>query len=417
VPKGYEFALEGDISEPMKQAFRTYLAGRYGSDKVLQEAWRQVDVTLAEALLPTRVEVRSPTPNVRDYFRCYNRLNTALAESWCDALHEGGGGRPVGLSHGYAFGWPQQSEPPQGSGHAEPEPLLASKSVAYFVSPPTTRPEVRCPLSSHPIASLRHRGKHHVHVIESPSLFDLDPAQQLNLLALGFGYAAANGSHVALGELRSGPGSLVDTRERLGRIPYDDDAVRAGVEKLRRWHEAARQAESVGEVAVFISPTAVYGRGIDPLHGRRHVAEFRENTLGCVGVPFDEYYLFDFDAVAERYKAWVLLDIGDASETVWQKLSTAGSRAIQPAAQTLSAAELRERLSAAEVTAWSATDDFVTGNAATVTFAAHTDGGKSLDLPDSALIDAVSGDRLLPTNGRFLFEMAAGAVRVFDRVS
>jgi hypothetical protein len=421
VPEGYEFALEGDISEPMRRAFRGFLVEAYESDGALQQAWRQVGVTRETAELPTRVEVRSPLPNVRDYFRCYNRLNARLAAAWCQALSEGGDGRPVGLLHAYAFGWPQESDPPQGSGHAEPDRLLRSKGVDFLVSPPACGPDAACPLSSHPVASLRLHGKSHVHVVEAPSLVDRTPAEQMHLLTLNIGYAASHRSRVALGELRAGPGSLEDTRERMVRIPYDHDEVRAHVKRLCDWHGSLpTDAEPVrAQVAVFVSTTAVYGRGIDPLYGRRHVADFRERVLARVGLPFDEFYLADFEAVADRYRAWILLDVGDASDTVWQRVVAAGDRAIQPGAAGVdwTPATLRERLSAVGVEAWSDGDDFLAGSEACVCLAARGDGVKSLRLPDARLVDVVTGEVLLPADGCFRWPMRDGEVRLFARGS
>lgn len=395
-PQNVADPLEGDISAPMVEAFRAYLQEAYPSDDILREAWRDATATRAGAALPSRVEVRSPTPRVRDYFTCYNRLNADLAVAWCRALKAAAPDRLVFLPHAFVYGWPAQNLHPQGSGHNAPERILASGCVDALVSAPSLPAGSRLCLSQHPLASLRHRRVGHVHAVEAPSLTRARVEDQKRELTLAAGYAAVHGSALAWGEPRQGPGSLQDDRGRFATLPYDHPDVRAHLARLHAWHarHLAAGHRSVAELAVFTSPTACHHRAAEPRYNRERVERFRNEVLARAGVPFDDYLLVDFDDVADRYRAWVFLDCADISGTAWERACREPERCLFAAAAEPPADPAAVRAFAARAGAhiWCASDDVVHADSGALVFVARTAGPKTLLLPrPCAVRDALGG--------------------------
>jgi hypothetical protein len=416
-PKGTPDPLEGDFSAPMLAAFRAYLENTYASDAALREAWRDASATRAGATLPARVEVRSPSPRARDYFECYNRLNADLALAWAEALKAGAPGKLVLLPHATLYGWPAQNIHPQGSGHNAPEALLASPAIDAFVSSATTPVGARLALSQHPLGSLRLRAKAHVHSIEPPSLTRARVEDQLHELTLAAGSAAVRGSALAWGEPRHGAGSLQDDRGRFATLPYDHAEVRAHVARLRAWHAAHLAAghAPAAQLAVFTSPRGSYHRALETRFNREHIERFRHEVLALAGLPFDDFLLADFEAVADRYRAWVFLDCPDLAGPAWARVSREPARALFATAgePVREPARLRAFAAAAGAHVWCASDDLVHADAGTLVFAARSAGEKTLALPRPATVrDALSGAVLATTATRVSFPATAGEVRL-----
>lgn len=398
-PGGIEFPLEGDFSVPMQQAFRRFLQQKYGSDEALRDAWMSTGVTLADACVPSRIEVRSPLPQVRDYFECYNRLNADLCLTWCEALRLGAPDKSIWLTNGQSFGWPVENISPQGSGHNAPERLLASPDVYGFISAAVQSRDCRNPLPRHATASLKLHGKTVVHELSLPGLRETTVEDQCAEITLGIGCAAVHGCAVAIAEPRMGRGSMKDSREQFNPLPYDDETVRAHLRKLLDWHSGA-VGEPVAEVAVFHSPAACYRRAMEKRFNEERIESFRNGVLARCGVPFDEYLLSDFAAVADRYKAWIFLDAADMAEADWKKVCGHPERALFACAAGAppDTAALRAFAAANGVPVWCDTDDTVFANSTVCVFAAHSAGTKTITLPAGSWVDALTGE---PVSGAF----------------
>lgn len=367
-PQRVAYPKEGDFSKPMLAAFRGYLREKYGTDAVLQQAWQNTGVTLDNAPLPGRVDVRSPLPHVADYFECYNRLNARQAIAWCAAFKEGAPDCVVGLTHGLVYGYPnREAIHPQGSGHNAPEELLASPAIDFLMSTGT-------PLSEYAIDSIKLAGKQHVHVFEGANLQLISAEQQLAGLTLAAGYAAIKGSRLALGELRWGPLSPSGAHEQFAIFPYDDEVVRAAIGRLGDW----QPAKSVADVATFIDPRGSYRRALEKGFGER-IEQFRNHVLLRSGLCFDEYLLSDFDKVADRYRFWVFIDCPELPAAAWRE---PGRSCCAPGSAPLTEpAQLRALAQAAGAHVWCDSDDAVFANDRQLLFVAQSDGEKSIRLP------------------------------------
>jgi hypothetical protein len=416
IPVKMEFPLEGDFSLPMQTAFREFLALKYASDAALQGAWRNATVTRDSAPLPTRIEVRSPLPNVRDYFECYNQLNARLCVAWCEALKAGAPDKAVLVSHGQSFGWPAENLHPQGCGHNAPELLLQSPAVDGFLSSAAVERDRRNALPRHATASLQLHGKRVLHQLDLLGLREISPENQCAELRLGIGYAAVHGCDIALAEPREGRGSMKDNREQFNPLPYDDEAVRGELRALLAWHASvtARSEKSVAEVAVFHSPRGCYFRALEKRFQEERVERFRNETLQRIGLPFDEYLLSDFPAVAGRYKAWIFIDAVDLDSEVWNTVRAHPSKALF-AAQGKPVTDpeiLRDFARRNGCRIWSATCDTLFANGNLCVFAAHSTGAKKLDLPGGAhnWVHALSGQS---AKNPAAFDAQAGDVNLF----
>ena len=417
-PKNMSDPLEGDISAPMQAAFRAYLKDRYKNDAALQAAWRCTGVSLDTARLPNRVEVRSPTPRTRDYFDCYNRLNASLAVEWSEALVAGAPGKAVYISHGMVYGWPARNLHPQGCGHNAPGLLLASPAITGLMSSPAAGAAARNAHSQHAVGSLRLHGKQHVLSVEPPNQCRIEIDDLISELILAAGQAAVQGSLIAWGEVRHGPGSMQDDRERYGRLPYDDPAIRELIGKLNARHAAHLRADhsSNAEMAVFISPTGSHQRALEPRFNRERIEAFRNNVLSQAGICFDEFHAEDFDVVADRYKAWLFIDCPDLGDAAWQRVQAEPQRAcFATAGEPVNADSLRAFVRSNQIHVWTESGARMAADAGALVIAATTDGEVTLELPAATTLqDALSGETAGTAVTSINLNLKKGAVRLFN---
>ena len=89
---------------------------------------------------------------------------------------------------------------------------------------------------------------------------------------------------------------------------YDDADYMSFMRRAREITEesAGLDSGSVSEVALFVDERA-YSLVSDESGGRKFVHEARRE-LGLMGAPYDKYLAEDFDAVAEKYRAFILLE-------------------------------------------------------------------------------------------------------------
>ena len=132
-----------DTGKRMTEAFRGFLAEKYGTDEALRKAWGDGEVTLASATVPDKVarygsgaflrDLGDPRDVRRaDYLEAYHREFNAYTLDFCKAVKEAFPGRLAGAYYGYVI----LSYDPEGS-TARFEELLASPYVDYMKA--TTR--------------------------------------------------------------------------------------------------------------------------------------------------------------------------------------------------------------------------------------------------------------------------------------
>lgn len=127
-----------DTGKRMTEAFRRYLTKKYISDKNLQQAWNDPQVTLKTATVPNQVErlgsgtlIRNPRDprdrRLADFYSCYHYEFTNMIEEFGKAVKKYFPGRLAGAFYGYM----QLGYTPEGS-TANFEPLLKSPYIDYL---------------------------------------------------------------------------------------------------------------------------------------------------------------------------------------------------------------------------------------------------------------------------------------------
>ncbi|MBN2451912.1 MAG: beta-galactosidase [Lentisphaeria bacterium] len=135
-----------DYSEAMRDAFRRWLASRYGTDTGLREAWGLADVTLDTAALPSP-EARHAAPGgalrsprqERALVDFAEFQQLAMADCVCalaKAVREGSGGRRlVVFFYGYVFEFGAVGTGPAVSGHYALRRVLECPDIDVLCSP------------------------------------------------------------------------------------------------------------------------------------------------------------------------------------------------------------------------------------------------------------------------------------------
>lgn len=134
---------EPDVSRPMQDAFRKWLAVKYSSDQALQSAWNDPEASRAAALAPDTLARRccgdgffrhpGQEQRVIDFYRCQQEVIADDIEFFCRTVKQNWP-RPLitGVFYGYYhFSLCRQAM----AGHLEAERLLASPWIDYFAGP------------------------------------------------------------------------------------------------------------------------------------------------------------------------------------------------------------------------------------------------------------------------------------------
>jgi beta-galactosidase len=159
----------GDYSVPMRQAFGCWLADKYRTDQRLQTAWRDPDVTLATADVPSLAErignrdrtFRDPDRErpVIDFHRFWSEIMADTIDALAQTVKEATRGKKVvGAFYAYTFEFAELGED---AGHLALGKLLRSPHVDFIMAPSSyfNRNLPGTPLFRHPTLSLALHGK------------------------------------------------------------------------------------------------------------------------------------------------------------------------------------------------------------------------------------------------------------------
>jgi len=127
-----------DTGKRMTEAFRRYLTEKYSSDRELQKAWGDPQVTLQTAAVPDQFQrlgsgtlIRNPEDpkdrRLADFYDCYHREFSGMIEEFGKAVKKYFPGRLAGAFYGNM----QLGYTPEGS-TANFEPLLTSPYIDYL---------------------------------------------------------------------------------------------------------------------------------------------------------------------------------------------------------------------------------------------------------------------------------------------
>jgi hypothetical protein len=134
---------EPDLGEPMQSHFRAWLAGKYGNDQALQKAWRNPQVKLQTASVPSLNErlhtghgvFRDPQQErpIIDYYQCQHQLVGDDIIYFCKIAKENWP-RPLitGTFYGYYFSVFSRDAT---GGHLALQKVLSSPWVDYLSGP------------------------------------------------------------------------------------------------------------------------------------------------------------------------------------------------------------------------------------------------------------------------------------------
>jgi hypothetical protein len=340
-PRRHPRAL-GDFSEPMRTGFRAWLQARYGADVgMLRAAWGRREVNFESADVPSLEQRerlrdgpvlpadRAELAGLEDYFRYYNELNASLAELWCRSIKSACAGRKlVGVTHGYAYGWPNENAYPQGSGHAMAQRILASPDIDFLLAPadPASLGAGGVRLSQLALGSARAHGKPVLHLIETrthhkpPPVNDAnDACESCHLLDSDFAVALVSGAHPCWMDYQEPVWGHWFPYDTWGPMAYDSQPIR---EKLRAELELrpADAGEGAADVAVLASAESCLRRNLEKRYGRLFIEDVRRRVMPHVGVAFEDYLLEDVAEVPSSCRLYIVLDAIGASATALAEL-------------------------------------------------------------------------------------------------
>ena len=299
----------GDMSEPMRRAFSTYVREKYGTVERLRSAWKDDEVTFETVAVPTMTERRKVNADgwrdpaegrkVPDYFECHNRIVPDMIAAYAKVVKEATAGRKISLAfYGYTQDEPWAIE----CDHRAPSRAYAIRDLDAFSAPHTyhRRRIGEDGLPRQYLASAALHGK--LFFDEGDDLTFLerqkakpddrayasDLADSLSFLYREFGNAVTFGTGLWYMDLTRGTFRHPEFVKTVGR--------------MRAWGEKslAYSRAHMSEVAVISNPESEFYmdyRTRSPAFRlyREQIASFCR-----AGAPWDWYLVDDLDAVAKR---------------------------------------------------------------------------------------------------------------------
>ncbi len=308
--------FEPDVSEPMNRAFRKWLARKYGSDKALQEAWGDPNVTIVSAHMPgqdmrehngagsirdSKLD-RAAVDSLRCMSECLANLMLRVDHTAKEASHRKA---LVGNFCGYFFG---MSFPAEGW-HLDNQRILASPDVDFQAQPPCYDARFRDFGEGQPTRSLAESYRLHqklnlvewdtrTHVVtERVYSYGNNPKDSVNLLARDFAQSLIRGTGFWYFD--------------FGHGWYEDPLIGEYLKLLQPIRENAADCSSIAQVALVGDLESVYYHATEKLNAT--ITNSINGTLHSAthsGAPFDAIASTDIlqDGLPD-YQVYIFLNL------------------------------------------------------------------------------------------------------------
>ena len=180
---------------------------------------------------------------------------------------------------------------------------------------------------------------------------------------------------------------------------FADEAYMAFMKKARSLQQNAweKPAQSVTEVAVLCDETAPAGLD-DKDKGLRNVFFDIREALGKAAVPYHIYLTSDFEAIKNRYKAFVLLEPRQTADSVYIRDSVKNLLTITPENSDITTDQLRVFYKNCGVWVYSETDMVVYADSRYVFLHTATEGEQHLRLPEQTVLADVFQNKIFDTD-------------------
>ena len=335
----------GDVSEPMRKAFISYLCKKYAGDaELLRKAFADPVVTFESVKIPSKEERlrldcgmwRDPAKSRRiiDYFECHHQVTTEMIDHYCGIVKSESKGSLATLAfYGYVRDgwWAQECD------HCAPSKMYRSKNLDMLSAPHTYRRRGlgQDGMQRQYLASAARHGKFFLDEGDDMTHLEMRKekpdsrcyartmADSLALLYREFGMTVTHGTGLW----------YMDLTRNTFRDPQLVDAVG----RMRKWSaESLKHDRShLSEVAVVSQPESAFYHGYrrtpgDPVTEKLYVDQMGE--FYRAGAPFDWYLAEDLDAIAVgKAKVVCFLDCQYLSEEQYSialKLKAQGRRLV-----------------------------------------------------------------------------------------
>lgn len=325
------FARCPDTGVAMTAAFRHYLTRKYGTDAALAKAWREPDVTLATAAVPTEAErtagvgtyLLDPVTHRKalDFFDCNAEVNASLLLYMGKELKRLVPGRLVGAYYGYIF----CDHPPEGA-NSLLDRVLSSPHIDYLSCPAGYEAENRHaggPYITRTVPSAyRRRGK--LPILEDDERFSwmLKHGVRVDFCLRTEAEDVACMKRAYLNKLFDGTGlQTLDCECSCGSRPYSFDnpaVLQALHDAIAAYRKAGTPpAESGNRIAVVVDerePLKMDGKCYTKCPPLKRFASAALRLYRC-GVPFDLLTKVDYEAERGRYDAALFLEERNLRDT------------------------------------------------------------------------------------------------------
>lgn len=329
-----------DYSEPALRAFRRWLSDKYKTDRALQKAWNNPDITIESAEIPSKEERktydlfiwRDPAKrrNVIDHYTYYCEqvieMISMLARVAKEEVNET---QLVGVFYGYSLHSPRRNNFQQNNGHLAMQKLLQNPDIDFFTAPTAyANREVGTGFSwtQSPTEPVKLYGKLwmdendvRTHVIpwhrnygRTANLHDseaLQIRQLANMIAHGWGAWWFD----------------------MGGGWYDEPQFLDIIEKLNAIGEKSIffDRSAVSEIAIVFDEHSIYYTDPRTVFTKPLIYD-QIQYFGKIGAPFDWVFLDDLDK-APPYKLYVFLNtfhVTGKQKSAIDRLKSRGAKAL-----------------------------------------------------------------------------------------
>lgn len=311
----------GDVSEPMRKAFVSYLRKKYADDEsALRKAFADPLVTFDGARIPTRDERqrldvgiwRDPAKGrrVMDYFECHHAVTASMIDHYCRIVKEVSGGR---LATAVFYGYTPEETWGQECDHRATSRFLRGANVDMISSPHTysrRRPGGDGAFRQYFSSAALHGklfidesdDRTHLELLKTgyKDTFSADMTDSLGLLWREFGNAVTRACGLWYMDVRTGN--------------FKDPQILDVVANVRNQNARALELprERCSEVAVVSNPESEFYFGYRNTVTNNISLALNSRQMSALhrtGAPFDWFVIDDIEAVVRGgYKVVVFLD-------------------------------------------------------------------------------------------------------------